>query len=43
MTASKIVIDKVTKHERIKIRYNTSVTELHGENKLMIREYLKKM
>jgi thioredoxin reductase (NADPH) len=34
MTASKIVIDKVTESPKIEVRYNTEVTELHGENKL---------
>ncbi len=30
MTASKIVIDKVTAHPKIEVRYNTEVAELHG-------------
>ncbi len=34
MTASKIVIDKVTKNPKIEVRYNTQVKELHGEAKL---------
>jgi thioredoxin reductase (NADPH) len=34
MTASKIVIDKVTENPKIDVRYNTEVTELHGESKL---------
>ncbi len=34
MTASKIVIDKVTAHPKIEVRYNTEVAELHGESKL---------
>lgn len=34
MTASRIVIDKVTGHPRIDVRYNTEVTALHGEAKL---------
>ncbi len=31
MTASKIVVDKVTSNERIEVRYNTEVAELLGE------------
>lgn len=41
MTASRIVIDKVTTNDRIEVRYNTEVTELCGENHLtglMIRD-----
>ena len=34
MTASKIVVDKVTMSPKIEVRYNTQVTELHGEAKL---------
>lgn len=34
MTASQIVIDKVTTHPKIEVRYNVEVTELHGEAKL---------
>jgi len=34
MTASQIVIDKVTANDKIEINYNTEVTELHGEAKL---------
>jgi thioredoxin reductase (NADPH) len=34
MTASKIVIDKVTANPKIEVRYNTEVAELHGESKL---------
>ncbi len=34
LTASKIVIDKVGENSKIKVRYNTSVTELHGNGKL---------
>ena len=34
MTASKIVIDKVTTHPKIEVRYNTEVAELHGDGKL---------
>ncbi len=34
MTASKIVIDKVTANPKIEMRYNTQVTELHGAAKL---------
>ena len=34
MTASKIVIDKVTMSPKIEVRYNTQVKELHGEAKL---------
>ena len=34
MTASKIVIDKVTLNPKIEVRYNTQVKELHGEAKL---------
>ncbi len=34
MTASKIVIDKVTMNPKIEVRYNTQVKELHGEAKL---------
>ncbi len=34
MTASQIVIDKVTANDQIEIRYNTEVTQLHGEAKL---------
>jgi thioredoxin reductase (NADPH) len=30
MTASKIVIDKVTAHPKIEVRYDTEVAELHG-------------
>ena len=31
MTASKIIVDKVTSNERIEVRYNTEVAELLGE------------
>lgn len=34
MTASQIVIDKVTANDKIEINYNTEVAELHGEAKL---------
>jgi thioredoxin reductase (NADPH) len=34
MTASQIVIDKVTASPKIEVRYNTEVTELRGESKL---------
>lgn len=34
MTASQIVIDKVTASPKIEVRYNTEVTELQGEGKL---------
>jgi thioredoxin reductase (NADPH) len=34
MTASKIVIDKVDANPKIEARYNTEVTEFHGEGKL---------
>ncbi|MGB8646278.1 MAG: FAD-dependent oxidoreductase, partial [Anaerolineae bacterium] len=34
MTASKIVVDKVTENPKISVRYNTSIAELHGEGKL---------
>jgi len=34
MTASKIVVDKVTSHPRIEVRYNTEVVALHGDGKL---------
>ena len=34
MTASKIVIDKVTQNPKIEVRYGTQVKELHGEAKL---------
>lgn len=34
MTASQIVIDKVTASDKIEVRYNTEVTQLHGEAKL---------
>lgn len=34
MTASKIVIDKVTANPKIEVRYNTEVVQLHGESKL---------
>ncbi len=34
MTASQIVIDKVTASPKIEVRYNTDVTELQGESKL---------
>ena len=34
MTASQIVIDKVTANSKIEVRYNTEVTELQGESKL---------
>jgi thioredoxin reductase (NADPH) len=34
MTASQIVIDKVNDDEKIEVRYNTEVTQLHGEAKL---------
>jgi thioredoxin reductase (NADPH) len=34
MTASKIVIDKVSMNPKIEVRYNTDVRELHGEAKL---------
>ncbi len=34
MTASQIVIDKVTANDKIEVRYNTEVTALHGEAKL---------
>ena len=34
MTASKIVIDKLAESPKIDVRYNTEVTELHGESKL---------
>lgn len=34
MSASKFVVDKVTNEKRIKLRYNTEVQELQGENKL---------
>ncbi len=34
LTASKIVIDKVTTSPKIEVRYNTEVKELHGEAKL---------
>ncbi len=34
MTASKIVIDKVSENPKIEVRYNTEVVQLHGEAKL---------
>ncbi|HTP06705.1 MAG TPA: FAD-dependent oxidoreductase [Anaerolineae bacterium] len=34
MTASQIVIDKVTTNPKIEVRYNVEVAELHGEAKL---------
>ena len=34
MTASKIVIDKVSSNPKIEVRHNVEVTELHGEAKL---------
>jgi thioredoxin reductase (NADPH) len=34
MTASKIVVDKVTTNPKINVRYNVEVAELHGESKL---------
>src|SRR5206468_12119740 len=34
MNASKVVIDKIAETPKIEMRYNTEVTELHGENKL---------
>jgi thioredoxin reductase (NADPH) len=34
MTASKIVIDKVTSHPKIDVRYHTEIKELHGNGKL---------
>jgi thioredoxin reductase (NADPH) len=34
MTASQIVIDKVLANPKIEVRYNTEVTQLHGEGKL---------
>jgi thioredoxin reductase (NADPH) len=34
LTASQIVIDKVTSSPKIEVRYNTEVTELQGESKL---------
>jgi thioredoxin reductase (NADPH) len=34
MTASQIVIDKVNASDKIEVRYNTEVTQLHGEAKL---------
>jgi thioredoxin reductase (NADPH) len=34
MTASKVVIDKVERHPKIQVRYNTEVTALHGDGKL---------
>ncbi len=34
LTASKIVVDKVTSSPKIEVRYNTEVIELHGEGKL---------
>ncbi|MBI5566430.1 MAG: FAD-dependent oxidoreductase [Chloroflexi bacterium] len=34
MTASQIVIDKVNANAKIELRYNTEVTQLHGEAKL---------
>lgn len=34
MTASQIVIDKVNANDQIQVRYNTEVTQLHGEAKL---------
>ena len=34
MTASKIVIDKVSMSPKIEVRYNTQIKELHGEAKL---------
>lgn len=34
MTASKVVIDKVERHPKIQVRYNTEVTALHGNGKL---------
>ncbi len=34
LTASQIVIDKVSMSDKIDVRYNTEVTELHGEAKL---------
>jgi thioredoxin reductase (NADPH) len=34
MTASQIVIDKVTNSPKIDVRYNTEVAQLHGEAKL---------
>lgn len=34
MTASQIVVDKVTTNPKIDVRFNTEVTELHGEAKL---------
>lgn len=32
MTASKVVIDKVTENPKVDVRYNTEVVEFHGEN-----------
>jgi thioredoxin reductase (NADPH) len=34
LTASKVVIDKVTTNPKIEVRYNVEVTELHGESHL---------
>jgi thioredoxin reductase (NADPH) len=34
MTASQIVIEKIAENPKIEVRTNTTVTELHGENKL---------
>jgi thioredoxin reductase (NADPH) len=34
MTASKVVIDKVASSQKIEVRYNVEVAELHGESKL---------
>jgi len=34
LTASKIVIDKVTSNPKIEVRYGVEVAELHGESKL---------
>lgn len=34
LTASKIVVDKITASPKIEVRYNVEVAELHGESKL---------
>lgn len=34
MTASKVVIDKIAESDKVEVRYNTEVAELHGEAKL---------
>lgn len=34
LSASKVVVDKIEESNKISVRYNTEVTELHGEGKL---------